>query len=95
MVYNYIFIALILPPGDSDLLQQLSSVSLGDKLKLTVGMTREDGSVTLTSDQLSHATVLASKYHVTGRSYTILPPAYSHCGLKYFTNNSVVDVGLL
>ncbi|XP_034155929.2 protein RRP5 homolog [Pangasianodon hypophthalmus] len=51
--------------ADSDLLQQLSSVSLGDKLKMTVDMTREDGSVLLTSDQLSHATVLASKYHVT------------------------------
>ncbi|KAF7689557.1 hypothetical protein HF521_012910 [Silurus meridionalis] len=50
---------------DSDLLQQLSSVSLGDKLKMTVDVTREDGSVVLTSDQLSHATVLASKYHVT------------------------------
>ncbi|XP_060716290.1 protein RRP5 homolog [Tachysurus vachellii] len=50
--------------GDSDLLQQLSSVSLGDKLKMTVDVTREDGSVVLTSDQLSYATVLASKYHV-------------------------------
>lgn len=51
--------------GDSDLMQQLSAVSLGDKLKMTVDVTREDGSVILTSDQLSHATVLASKYHVT------------------------------
>lgn len=58
----------LLLPGDSDLLQQLSSVSLGDKLKMTVDVTREDGSVVLTSDQLSYATVLASKYHVAGQS---------------------------
>ncbi|KAK3510814.1 hypothetical protein QTP70_022728 [Hemibagrus guttatus] len=51
--------------GDSDVLQQLFSVSLGDKLKMTVDMTREDDSVILTSDQLSYATVLASKYHIT------------------------------
>ncbi|KAF4075156.1 hypothetical protein AMELA_G00231350 [Ameiurus melas] len=51
--------------GDSDLMQQLSAVSLGDKLKMTIDVTREDGSVILTSDQLSLATVLASKYHVT------------------------------
>ncbi|XP_058237174.1 protein RRP5 homolog isoform X2 [Hemibagrus wyckioides] len=51
--------------GDSDILQQLSSVSLGDKLKMTVDMTKEDDSVILTSDQLSCVTVLASKYHVT------------------------------
>ncbi|XP_062865750.1 protein RRP5 homolog [Trichomycterus rosablanca] len=48
--------------GDSDLLPQLS-VSLGDKLKVTVGEVREDGSVTLISDQLCDVTLVASKYH--------------------------------
>ncbi|XP_026861413.2 protein RRP5 homolog [Electrophorus electricus] len=51
--------------GDTDLLQQLSSISLGDKLKMTVGETKEDGSVSLISDQLCSVTVLASKYHTT------------------------------
>lgn len=78
-----ILIALVLPPGDSDLMQQLSAVSLGDKLKMTVDVTREDGSVILTSDQLSHATVLASKYHVTGQPIKILHPASIHYILKY------------
>lgn len=52
--------------GESDVLQQLSAVSLGNKLKVTVGDDREDGSVALTSDQLSEATVLVSKYHTEG-----------------------------
>lgn len=52
--------------GESDVLQQLSAVSLGNKLKVTVGDNREDGSVALTSDQLSEATVLVSKYHTEG-----------------------------
>ncbi|KAL1281885.1 hypothetical protein QQF64_000688, partial [Cirrhinus molitorella] len=52
--------------GESEVLQQLSAVSLGDKLKVTVGDTREDGSVTLTSDQLSKATVLASQNNTKG-----------------------------
>lgn len=77
-------LSLFLPLADSDVLQQLSSVSLGDKLKLSVDVTREDGSVILTTDQLSHATVLASKYHVTGtwRHYTL---CVIYCGLKHFT----------
>ncbi|XP_072513962.1 protein RRP5 homolog [Salminus brasiliensis] len=53
-----------------DLLQQLSSVSLGDKLKMTVGDTAEDGSVSLTSDQFSNVPVLASLYHTTGVNTT-------------------------
>ncbi|XP_065151454.2 protein RRP5 homolog [Paramisgurnus dabryanus] len=56
--------------GESDLLQQLASVSVGDKIKMVVEDTREDGSVTLTSDQLSEATVLAPKYHTTGVNVT-------------------------
>lgn len=56
----------LLSPGESDVLQQLSAVSLGNKLKVTVGDNREDGSVALTSDQLSEATVLVSKYHTEG-----------------------------
>ncbi|XP_067297092.1 protein RRP5 homolog [Pseudorasbora parva] len=56
--------------GESDVLQQLSAVSLGDKIKMTVGDTKEDGSVTLCSDQLSEATVLASKFHTKGVNVT-------------------------
>lgn len=56
-------------PGESDVLQQLSAVSLGDKLKVTVGDNREDGSVALTSDQLSEATLLVSKYHTEGEDH--------------------------
>ncbi|KAI2668205.1 hypothetical protein H4Q32_004873 [Labeo rohita] len=52
--------------GESEVLQQLSAVSLGDKLKVTVGDAREDGMVTLTSDQLREATVLVSKDHTKG-----------------------------
>ncbi|KAM9455011.1 protein RRP5 homolog [Clarias gariepinus] len=51
--------------GVSDVLEQLYSVSLGDKLKMTIDVTREDGSVTLTSDQLRDVTVLATQHHVT------------------------------
>ncbi|XP_051982643.1 protein RRP5 homolog [Xyrauchen texanus] len=56
--------------GESAVLQQLSSVSVGVKMKMTVGDTTEDGTVTLTSDQLSEATVLASKYHTEGVNVT-------------------------
>ncbi|KAF4118411.1 protein RRP5 homolog [Onychostoma macrolepis] len=52
--------------GESEVLQQLFALSLGDKLKVTVGDNREDGSVVLTSDQLSEATVLVSKHHTEG-----------------------------
>lgn len=54
----------------SDVLEQLSAVSLGDKIKVTVGDTREDGSVTVSSDRLSEATVLASKSHTEGLNVT-------------------------
>ncbi|XP_051559208.1 protein RRP5 homolog [Myxocyprinus asiaticus] len=56
--------------GESDVLQQLSSVSVGVKMMMTVGDAMEDGTVTLTSDQLSEATVLASKYHTEGVNVT-------------------------
>ncbi|XP_048052287.1 protein RRP5 homolog [Megalobrama amblycephala] len=56
--------------GESDVLQQLSAVSLGDKIKMIVGDTREDGSVTLSSDRLSEVTVLASKFHTEGVNVT-------------------------
>ncbi|XP_056628224.1 protein RRP5 homolog [Triplophysa dalaica] len=56
--------------GESDLLEQLSSVSVGDKIKMVVEDVKEDGTVTLTSDQLSEAIVLASKHHTTGVNTT-------------------------
>ncbi|KAI4899783.1 hypothetical protein NFI96_011797 [Prochilodus magdalenae] len=61
---------MITSRGESDLLPQLSSVSLGDKLKMTVGSTTEDGSVSLISDHFKNISVLASKYHVTGVNIT-------------------------
>lgn len=56
--------------GDSDVLQKLSDLTVGDKMKMIVGDTTEDGSVILTSDQLSGVTVLASKYHKEGVNLT-------------------------
>ncbi|KAI7811133.1 protein RRP5 homolog [Triplophysa rosa] len=56
--------------GESDLLEQLSSVSVGDKIKMVVEDVKEDGTVTLTSDRLSEAIVLASKHHTTGVNTT-------------------------
>ncbi|XP_066517483.1 protein RRP5 homolog isoform X2 [Hoplias malabaricus] len=50
---------------DSDLLQHVSSVSLGDKLKMSVKEVMEDGSVSLSSDKLGNIAVLASKHHTT------------------------------
>uniref|UniRef100_A0A4W5L588 Protein RRP5 homolog n=1 Tax=Hucho hucho TaxID=62062 RepID=A0A4W5L588_9TELE len=44
--------------GDSDLLKQLSAVTIGQKMKMSVDEVREDGSVTFKSDELSTATVL-------------------------------------
>uniref|UniRef100_A0A4W5NMU7 Protein RRP5 homolog n=1 Tax=Hucho hucho TaxID=62062 RepID=A0A4W5NMU7_9TELE len=44
--------------GDSDLLKQLSAVTIGQKMKMSVDEVREDGSVTFKSDELSAATVL-------------------------------------
>lgn len=56
--------------GDSDVLWKLSALTVGDQMKMIVGDTTEDGSVMLTSDQLSGVTVLASKYHKEGVNLT-------------------------
>ncbi|XP_055770329.1 protein RRP5 homolog [Salvelinus fontinalis] len=56
--------------GDSDLLQQLSAVTIGQKMKMSVDEVREDGSVTFKSDELSAATVLATKDHAPGKLAT-------------------------
>lgn len=52
--------------GDSDLFTQLSAVTIGQKMKMSVDEVREDGSVTFKSDELSAATVLATKDNVPG-----------------------------
>ncbi|CAB1344590.1 unnamed protein product, partial [Coregonus sp. 'balchen'] len=49
--------------GDSDLLKQLSAVTIGQKMKMSVDEVREDGSVTFKSDELSAATVEAGSTH--------------------------------
>uniref|UniRef100_A0A4W5L3E2 Protein RRP5 homolog n=1 Tax=Hucho hucho TaxID=62062 RepID=A0A4W5L3E2_9TELE len=56
--------------GDSDLLKQLSAVTIGQKMKMSVDEVREDGSVTFKSDELSTATVLATKDHAPGKLVT-------------------------
>lgn len=80
--------------GESDVLQQLSAVSLGDKIKMTVGDTKEDGSVILSSDQLSEATVLASKFHTEGVNVT---PGCKHSAVILHVDplKSEVHVSLL
>lgn len=40
-------------------------------MKMVVEDVKEDGTVTLTTDQLSEATVLASKHHATGGEWSI------------------------
>ncbi|XP_045547123.1 protein RRP5 homolog [Salmo salar] len=56
--------------GDSDLLTQLSAVTIGQKMKMSVDEVREDGSVTFKSDELSAATVLATKDNAPGKLAT-------------------------
>ncbi|CDQ85272.1 unnamed protein product [Oncorhynchus mykiss] len=56
--------------GDSDLLKQLSAVTIGQRMKMSVDEVREDGSVTFKSDELSAATVLATKDHAPGKLAT-------------------------
>uniref|UniRef100_A0AAY4EZL8 Protein RRP5 homolog n=1 Tax=Denticeps clupeoides TaxID=299321 RepID=A0AAY4EZL8_9TELE len=46
--------------------QELSQLRVGSKLKATVCTYQVDGSVSLVSDDLSGAAILASKHHVTG-----------------------------
>lgn len=50
-----------------DLHQQLHALSLGQKLKLTVDTVDDSGAV-FKSDDMTGATIVASKDHVTGRS---------------------------
>ena len=51
---------------DSELHQQLSVVTLGQRLKLSVEQVKEDESVSLVCDDLKGATVLATKHHSMG-----------------------------
>ncbi|XP_012990759.2 protein RRP5 homolog [Esox lucius] len=79
--------------GDSDLLKQLSAVTVGQKMKMSVDEVKEDGSVTFKSDELSSATVLATKEHVPGTMVTNqnCKPVILHVDLV----NSQVYVSLL
>ncbi|KPP72797.1 protein RRP5-like, partial [Scleropages formosus] len=52
--------------ADLKLPEFLCSLTLGQKLKVTVGTVKEDGSVTFVGDELPGVTVVAKKYHVTG-----------------------------
>lgn len=58
-------VSLILIPDGGELCQQLAALSVGEKLKLTVEDTTENGA-TFRSDDLNGATVLANKHHVEG-----------------------------
>ncbi|XP_069045275.1 protein RRP5 homolog isoform X2 [Lepisosteus oculatus] len=52
--------------GHSELLQSLSSLKVGQKLKLTVDEVNDNGTATFKADHLNGVTILASKYHLTG-----------------------------
>ncbi|KAF3843991.1 hypothetical protein F7725_016039 [Dissostichus mawsoni] len=53
---------------NSDLHQQLSALAVGEKLKLTVDTSSKDSGATFKSDDLTRATILATKHHVMGAS---------------------------
>uniref|UniRef100_A0A8C7HZJ7 Protein RRP5 homolog n=1 Tax=Oncorhynchus kisutch TaxID=8019 RepID=A0A8C7HZJ7_ONCKI len=57
-LYFLLFLLPLSLTGDSDLLKQLSAVTIGQRMKMSVDEVREDGSVTFKSDELSAATVL-------------------------------------
>lgn len=57
------------PSDNSDLRQQLSALSVGQKLKLTVDAAKDSGA-TFKSDDLAGATILATKHHVMGMYLT-------------------------
>ncbi|XP_068178536.1 protein RRP5 homolog isoform X2 [Antennarius striatus] len=78
---------------NSDLRQQLAELSVGQKLKLTV--TTETGNgATFKSDDLSGATILATKHHVTGLD---LVPGQKVTAVVLYTDilSSVVHVSVL
>lgn len=51
--------------GASELHQQLAGLSVGQRLKLTVNATADNGA-TFVSDDLPGATIQATQHHVTG-----------------------------
>ncbi|XP_029285082.1 protein RRP5 homolog isoform X2 [Cottoperca gobio] len=55
---------------NSDLRQQLAALSVGQKLKLTVDTSAKDSGATFKSDDLSGATIRATKHQVMGVSLT-------------------------
>lgn len=67
-VYN-LSLSLSLLSDDSDLRQQLSALSVGEKLKLTVDSAKDSGAI-FKSDDLVGATILATKHHVMGMYLT-------------------------
>ncbi|XP_066549502.1 protein RRP5 homolog [Amia ocellicauda] len=52
--------------GDSELAENLSTLTIGQKLKMTVDEVRDDDSISFKSDQYAGATILATKHHLTG-----------------------------
>ncbi|XP_010789151.1 protein RRP5 homolog, partial [Notothenia coriiceps] len=55
---------------NSDLHQQLSALAVGEKLKLTVDTSSKESGATFKSDDLTSATILATKHHVMGMCFT-------------------------
>ncbi|KAL4639983.1 hypothetical protein GN956_G12527 [Arapaima gigas] len=51
---------------DLKLSELLCSLTVGQKLKVTVGAVNDDGSATFVGDELPGVTILAKKYHLTG-----------------------------
>ncbi|KAJ8365798.1 hypothetical protein SKAU_G00146290 [Synaphobranchus kaupii] len=56
--------------ADGELLQFLSTLTLGHKLKMTVDEVKDDGTAMFVADQHKGATVLATKYHLAGVTVT-------------------------
>ncbi|KAJ8389813.1 hypothetical protein AAFF_G00112820 [Aldrovandia affinis] len=55
---------------DSELLQFLSTLALGQKLKMTVDEVKDDGTAMFVADQHKGANIVATKYHLTGVTVT-------------------------
>ncbi|KAJ8264298.1 hypothetical protein GJAV_G00147520 [Gymnothorax javanicus] len=62
---------MITTRAESELLQAVSSLTLGHRMKMTVEELRDDGTVKLMAEQLKGANICASKYHVTDVPLTV------------------------
>uniref|UniRef100_A0A8C7S7A4 Protein RRP5 homolog n=1 Tax=Oncorhynchus mykiss TaxID=8022 RepID=A0A8C7S7A4_ONCMY len=80
--------------GDSDLLKQLSAVTIGQRMKMSVDEVREDGSVTFKSDELSAATVLATKDHAPGEYSLYVEAGSTHTATVHHADRDFAVISL-